>query len=56
MGSNVVIADKHKDTPNIAENFGGFGYVCDVTQEEEINSLIQKKVLAGPKISSEENV
>ena len=21
MGANVVIADKHKDTPNIAENF-----------------------------------
>ena len=24
MGANVVIADIHKDTPNIAKNFGGF--------------------------------
>ena len=40
MGANVVIADKHKDTPNIAKNFGGFGYVCDVTKEEELNSFI----------------
>ena len=40
MGANVVIADKQKDTPNIAENFGGFGYVCDVTKEEELNSFI----------------
>ena len=29
MGANVVIADKQKDTQNIAESFGGFGYVCD---------------------------
>ena len=40
MGANVVIADIHKDTPNIAKNFGGFGYICDVTQEEELNNFI----------------
>ena len=40
MGANVVIADKHKETANIAQKFGGFGYVCDVTQEEQINSFI----------------
>ena len=40
MGANVVIADKRKDTPYTAEKFGGFGYVCDVTQEEELNSFI----------------
>ena len=36
------------DTDKILPQFG--------LSEEEINSLIQKKVLAGPKISSEENV
>ena len=40
IGANVVIADKRKDTPNIAEKFGGFGFVCDVTKEEELNSFI----------------
>ena len=40
MGANVVIADIHKDTPNIAKNFGGFGYICDVTREEELNNFI----------------
>ena len=40
MGANVVIADKHKETTDIAQHFGGFGYVCDVTQEEQINSFI----------------
>ena len=40
IGANVVIADKHKDTADIAQDFGGFGYICDVTQEEQINSFI----------------
>ena len=40
MGANVVIADKHKETTDIAQHFGGIGYVCDVTQEEQINSFI----------------
>ena len=40
MGANVVIADIHKETPNIAKNFGGFGYICDVTREEELNNFI----------------
>ena len=40
MGANVVIADNNKDTPKIAKNFDGLGYVCDVTQEKELNSFI----------------
>ena len=46
MGANVVIADKHKETANIAQKFGGFGYVCDVTQEEQINSFITFEVFS----------
>ena len=40
IGANVIIADKHKETPNIAKQFGGFGYICDVTKEKELNSFI----------------
>jgi len=40
IGANVVIADKDRQTPDIADRIGVFGYVCDVTIEQEINDFI----------------
>ena len=36
IGANVIIADKHKETPNIAKQFGGFGYICDVPKKKNL--------------------
>ena len=40
IGANVIIADKDRQTPDIAARIGVFGYVCDVTIEQEINNFI----------------
>ena len=40
IGANVIIADKDRQTPDIADRIGVFGYVCDVTIEQEINDFI----------------
>ena len=40
IGANVIIADKDRQTPDIADRIGVFGYICDVTIEKEINDFI----------------